>query len=160
MPLRPVATDANPGSTPDVEVSSSPGVDGALAPEIERLVRWLLHREERDDVVISVALVDDREIERINREYLSHEGPTDVISFPLQTPDDRMIGDIYIGLEQASRQAAEINTTLAEEVARLAIHGTLHVLGWEHPEDGDRSESPMYRRQEELLALWKGDPRK
>lgn len=63
-----------------------------------------------------------------------------------------LLGDVYIGLPQAARQAREVEISLEEEVARLAIHGTLHVLGHDHPEGEDRSGSPMYELQERLLG--------
>jgi probable rRNA maturation factor len=91
---------------------------------------------------------------RLNREYLGHEGPTDVISFPLEDPGDRVVGDIYIGVDQAARQAEDLGVTAREETVRLALHGLLHVLGWDHPEDGGREESEMFRRQEELVGRW------
>jgi probable rRNA maturation factor len=95
-------------------------------------------------------LVSDETVAGLNEEYLSHEGPTDVISFPLGD-ERRIVGDVYIGLEQAARQAEEFGVSRSEEILRLTIHGMLHILGWDHPEDGSRTDSPMYRRQEELL---------
>jgi len=100
----------------------------------------------------SVTVVDDASITRLNREYLQHEGPTDVISFPLQLADGPPVGDIYLGGGQAARQAAENGVELRHELLRLAIHGALHVLGMDHPEGPERESSPMYQRQEELLA--------
>ena len=106
----------------------------------------------------AIAFLPDAEIARLNLEYLGHEGPTDVISFQLPDPGDRIVGDIYIGAEQAERQAAELGAGHGEELLRLAIHGTLHILGYEHPEDDGREESVMYHRQEELLAALLRDP--
>lgn len=100
----------------------------------------------------SVTIVDDDTIARLNQEYLQHEGPTDVISFPLQLADGPPVGDIYVGGGQAARQASENGVRLTHELLRLAIHGALHVLGMDHPEGPDRERSPMYVRQEELLA--------
>jgi probable rRNA maturation factor len=74
-----------------------------------------------------------------------------VITFPLEEPGRPLVGDIYIGVDQARYQAAEHGVDMVEEIMRLAIHGTLHLLGWDHPEAGDRSGSPMYVRQEALL---------
>jgi probable rRNA maturation factor len=100
----------------------------------------------------SVTIVDDDSIARMNEEYLQHEGPTDVISFPLQLADGPPVGDIYLGAGQAARQAAENGVEPGHELLRLAIHGALHVLGMEHPEGPGRESSPMYQRQEELLS--------
>ena len=101
---------------------------------------------------ISVALVDDAGIAVLNERFLAHEGPTDVLAFSLGDAAD-VVGDIYVGFEQASRQAAELGISLAEELVRLAIHGTLHVLGHEHPEGGGREDSAMFALQERLVRL-------
>ena len=61
------------------------------------------------------------------------------------------VGDIYIGYDQARRQAAELAVPLSTELARLAIHGTLHVLGYDHPEQDAREGSEMWQRQETIL---------
>lgn len=122
--------------------------------EMERVVAFTLSEEEVGEAEISVAVVGDEEMSRLNGQYLSHDGPTDVISFSLAAPGGPLVGDIYIGGEQARRQAAEIGEEERIELLRLAIHGTLHVLGREHPEDEDRAESPMYARQEALLTAF------
>lgn len=147
---------------PEMEVQAQlgEGVDLPLpAAEIERAVRSVLQAEGAGAAEISVTFLRDAEIARLNEEYLAHEGPTDVISFPLPDPTGRVVGDIYIGVDQAARQAAELRVEIRHEILRLAIHGTLHVLGHEHPEGDGREESPMYRRQEELLAAFLRDPR-
>jgi probable rRNA maturation factor len=139
-------------SAASVEVFIDDGLDLPLGAErVERAVAWALAAEGVEEAEVSVAILDDEQIARLNREYLDHEGPTDVISFPLHAPGQPVLGDIYIGAEQARRQAAELGVELAEEVLRLALHGTLHVLGYDHPEGEEREETPMYRRQEELL---------
>lgn len=121
--------------------------------DVERVVEWVLDAEGVGDAELSVAFVSDEEIAALNQRYLSHEGPTDVISFPLHFPGGPPLGDIYIGVDQAARQAPDEGTgSLREELLRLAVHGTLHILGYEHPEGADREGSPMYLRQEALLS--------
>jgi probable rRNA maturation factor len=135
-----------------VEVSVAPGVGAPVAAErVEAAVRHVLRAEGVEEAEISVALLDDGAIASMNQEYLEHEGPTDVITFAMHEGDEPPLGDIYVGVEQAARQAAEWSATPAEEVLRLAVHGTLHVLGYEHPEGAERVESEMFIRQEELL---------
>lgn len=126
-----------------------------IAQRIASAVEWALRAESVERAMVSVTLVDDAEIARLNQEYLDHPGPTDVISFPFDTPDGQVIGDIYIGAEQAIRQAGEAEVAAEEEIVRLALHGTLHILGWEHPDDESRLQSPMFDLQERLLAEWK-----
>lgn len=136
----------------DVEVSV--GGELSIAPELERIeaaVRWALREEGVDEAEMSFALLDDAGIAALNEEYLEHAGPTDVISFALHGEGEAPLGDVYIGVEQAVRQAAEFGATPAEELLRLAIHGTLHVLGYDHPKDAARAGSEMFERQEALL---------
>ncbi|HET7275374.1 MAG TPA: rRNA maturation RNase YbeY [Longimicrobiaceae bacterium] len=137
----------------EVAVSLGGGVHDSLPiSQVEQAARWVLARHSADDATISIALLSDDDIARLNERYLSHSGPTDVISFPLHLPSSPVVGDIYIGAEQASRQASEMKVPLAEELARLAIHGTLHVLGYSHPDGEEREGTEMYQLQEELLA--------
>jgi len=126
--------------------------DFGEAPEalLERAVRHALSGEGRDDGEVSVTLLGDEGIQDLNRSYLGKDAPTDVISFSIGEGDD-LLGDIYLGVPQARRQAAELDVPLDEELARLAIHGALHVLGYDHPEGVDREDSAMYNLQEAYL---------
>jgi probable rRNA maturation factor len=118
---------------------------------IEKAVRLALDAEKRGDVEISVALLADAEMRRLNSEYLGRDHTTDVLAFALSGDDEPTVGDVYLGFDQAVRQAEEVDVPLQEELARLAIHGTLHVLGYDHPEGPERSDSPMFQLQERLL---------
>ncbi len=144
---------STPAQEPEVEVHIGEGVSLPLeTAAVERTLRLVLDREEAaPGARLSLALVGDAEIARLNQEYLGHSGPTDVISFPLHSGEQPPLGDIYVGAEQAARQAAEVGVPHAEELLRLAIHGALHVLGYDHPEGEERLQSRMYLRQEELL---------
>ncbi|HEX2091112.1 MAG TPA: rRNA maturation RNase YbeY, partial [Longimicrobiaceae bacterium] len=119
--------------------------------EVERAVRHALRAEGHDAAELSVAFLDDAAITGLNREYLGHDRPTDVISFALHAEGEPPLGDVYVGTDQALRQAAELGVPPREELLRLAIHGALHVLGYDHPEGEDRVDSEMFRRQEEIL---------
>lgn len=133
-----------------VEISDETGAVGdELLELLESAAITALEAENAGPVVLSIALLDDAGIAGINESYLSHTGPTDVISFPLAQPGAPLVGDIYIGAEQARRQAAEYGVSETEELVRLVVHGTLHVLGWDHPEG---ESSPMFARQEEIVA--------
>ena len=101
---------------------------------------------------ISLTFLGDEEIQALNLEYLGKDRATDVIAFALHDPGAPPMGDVYVGYEQAGRQAKELRVELEEELLRLAIHGTLHVLGHEHPEGEERSASEMYLLQEEILV--------
>lgn len=128
------------------------------AERLEAAVAHALEVEQGDVLELSLTLLDDEEIRTLNRDYLGHDRPTDVIAFALGGPGD-LVGDVYLGVEQARRQAAEHGVALDEELARLAIHGTLHVLGHDHPEGEERWESPMFIRQEQILRTFLAEPR-
>lgn len=137
----------------EIDVHVDPGVAFPSTRErVEVALQSLLRREGVVDAELSVAFIDDDRIAALNRDYLEHEGPTDVIAFPLHRPGGRIVGDVYVGAQQAERQAAELGVPLTVELLRLAVHGTLHVLGYEHPDGEEREQSPMYARQEEILA--------
>ena len=101
---------------------------------------------------IALTLLADAEIAELNFEYLHHEGPTDVISFALYQPPEPVLGDVYIGVEQAAAEARRHRIPLQQELVRLAAHGVLHVLGHDHPEGEERTRSAMWRMQEEIVA--------
>jgi probable rRNA maturation factor len=135
-----------------VEVSVGEGVAPPVRAErVEAAVRHVLHAEGIAQAEISVALLADGAIAAMNDQYLEHEGPTDVITFAMHEGDEPPLGDVYVGVEQAVRQAAEFGATPEEEVLRVAVHGVLHVLGYQHPEGPERMQSEMFVRQEELL---------
>ncbi|MBI4521229.1 MAG: rRNA maturation RNase YbeY [Gemmatimonadetes bacterium] len=118
---------------------------------IRRAVVRLLRAERHKDAEVSVTLVDDREISTLNRRYLKRRGATDVIAFALHESGAPVLGDVYIGYAQAQRQAAELGVPLPEELVRLALHGALHVLGYDHPPGAAPGEAEMERRQEALV---------
>jgi probable rRNA maturation factor len=137
----------------EVEVSVGESVVSPVAAErVEAVVRHVLRAEGVAEAELSVALLNDTDIAAMNAEYLQHEGPTDAITFALHEPGEPPLGDVYVGVEQAVRQAAEFGATPEHEVLRLAVHGTLHVLGYEHPEGEERTGSEMFLRQEALLG--------
>ena len=135
-------------------------VDGARSPlgaeRIKDIALGVLAAENVRDALVSITLVSPTTITQINRRHLSHRGPTDVISFALgPTPGGArnvVVGDIYIAPDVARENAQRFGSGVREEIARLVVHGTLHVLGHDHPEGDARIASPMWRRQEQLLA--------
>ena len=97
---------------------------------VEGMVRDLLRREKMRSASVSVVFTDDRLSRRINRKFFRHDRPTDVMSFPLEERGP-IEGEVYVNLDQAARQARTYRVTLANETARLVIHGTLHLLGYD-----------------------------
>lgn len=125
--------------------------EGVPVVLIRRAVLHVLDHEDAPDAELSLTMAADEAIRALNREYLSQDRPTDVLAFSLGD-EGRVVGDVYIGFDQALRQADELGVPMDEELTRLAIHGALHVLGWDHPEGEERADSPMYRLQERLLS--------
>jgi len=102
---------------------------------------------------LSIALVDDAEIATLNTRWRGQSRATDVLSFSLLEGDfaDRrggLLGDVVISVETAARQAAERHRALDEVVARLLIHGVLHLIGYDHELDG---EARRMRREEQRI---------
>jgi probable rRNA maturation factor len=113
-----------------------------------------LKAERAKDAMLSITFVGKASITELNRRYLGHRGPTDVISFGLRRHNRSapVIGDIYICPEIARANATRQGVSSQEELLRLVVHGTLHVLGHDHPESAARTKSPMWRRQERIVA--------
>ena len=113
-----------------------------------------LKAERVRDAMLSITFVGRAAISGLNRRYFGHRGATDVISFGLGRPGNRgaVIGDIYICPEIARDNAKRQGVPIGEEILRLVVHGTLHVLGHDHPAGASRTMSPMWRRQERILA--------
>lgn len=137
------------------EVSLPVAIQGKHPPvssrRIERAVALVLEKERRR-AALSIAFVGPDRIRRLNQAWKGHDRPTDVLAFSLPEPGGRLTGDIYICRAVAAREAIGRGIPVAEELIRLVIHGTLHVLGYDHPEDDSRIRSPMWRRQERYLA--------
>ena len=133
----------------DLTGEAAEGIDG-LRGLLERAVHVVLDDAEVEGAELSLTLLDDSGIRDLNARYLDRNRPTDVIAFSLPGPEGQVVGDVYIGVQQAMRQAAE-GGSLTEELVRLAVHGTLHVLGHDHPEGEDRLSSPMFQHQERLV---------
>ena len=124
---------------------------------IRDIAMGVLKAERVRDAMVSITLVTRQHIARLNRRHLGHTGPTDVISFSLGAlpgagAGRAIVGDVYISPDIARVNAQALGTGVRDEIARLVVHGTLHVLGHDHPDGDDRTTSPMWRRQEQLLA--------
>jgi probable rRNA maturation factor len=121
---------------------------GAL---LEEAAFAVLDAEGVSDAELSVTILEDEFIRELNVRWRGHDWIPDVLSFALHASGESPVGDIYVGLDQASRQAREQDIPVGEELVRLVIHGALHVLGYDHPEGKDRDEAELYRRQEALV---------
>ena len=110
---------------------------------------------ERRKIIMNIIFVNDEEIQQINRDYRNIDRITDVISFALNDEKDFLIkteeiGDIFICIDQAKRQANDYGHSLDRELGFLAVHGYLHLNGYDHMTKED--EEIMFKKQEEILA--------
>lgn len=138
-----------------------------LGPEIERLLQDGLNVVARlhdldDATEVDVTIVDDEEIHALNRDYRGVDRPTDVLSFALDeeaeesdepelvdAPEEHLLGDIIISAETAQRQGEEFGHGLEREIVYLAVHGLLHLLGYDHMTEADKAV--MRAKEEEAL---------
>jgi len=121
---------------------------------VQKLLEFTVKKEQLEDAIFNVIIVDNDKIHEINREYRNIDRPTDVISFALEDYHDidydfRLLGDIYISLEKARGQALEYGHSLLRELSFLTIHGLLHLLGFDHMNEND--EKIMFAKQELIL---------
>lgn len=130
---------------------------GALRPEqaraMEAAIEAALIAEGRLGD-ISLLVTGEEEIRAMNRDYRGMDRVTDVLSFPAEEGEALLgppgfLGDICICLERAEEQAEEYGHSLKRELSFLAVHGALHLLGYDHMEPGERSA--MEARQREIL---------
>ncbi len=133
--------------------------------DLRRVVAHALAAEGLNrEVAVDVLVVDDATIHDLNRRFLDHDEPTDVITFALDggggddgsggfvAPGSRQLGEIYISCERAAAQSAEWGNTPAGEVRFLAVHGVLHLLGWDDATAEERER--MLARQAAILDGW------
>ena len=141
-----------------VDVSSE-GVRAPLArARVADLVRGVLRAERVRHAMISVAFLDEAEMARLNWRHLRHRGPTDVISFGLTSaPGAPVVGDIYVSPAVVRANARANRRPVREELARVVIHGVLHVLGHDHAQP-DQAERMRARERELLEAHHWGGP--
>lgn len=123
---------------------------GLPAATVQRIVATVL-RGERRHADVSVTFLGPGRMRALNRAHLGHDRTTDVISFALQAPDGGLVGDVYVCRAVAATQAKRVGVPLRQELVRLVVHGTLHVLGHDHPAGEERTASPMWRRQERYV---------
>ena len=144
-----------------------PGVSGSQRAFLRRVLRTALAAEGVDfPCEIDVRLTGDAEIHRINLEMRQVDNPTDVLSFPvfdlspgvLPDPEDAdpgtglvPLGDMVISMEHVAAQAKEYGHSNRRELAYLAVHSVLHLLGYDHLDEGPM-KARMREREEAILA--------
>ncbi|UYY97340.1 rRNA maturation RNase YbeY [Peribacillus frigoritolerans] len=128
---------------------------------VESILQFAARKENiENDTELSVTFVDNDRIREINKEYRHKDSATDVISFALEEMGEdeveivgaempRMLGDIIISIERTKEQAEEYGHSFDRELGFLALHGFLHLLGFDHMNEED--EKVMFTKQKEIL---------
>jgi len=133
-----------------VEISNTQGFLDIDAASLAGLIKGVLRAEGVEHAAISVALVDNATIRRINQKHLAHDWPTDVISFTLSAegePD--LVGELVISTEMAAATAKEVSAEPAAELSLYVVHGLLHLCGYD-----DLTESGIHEmRTRESMHL-------
>jgi probable rRNA maturation factor len=120
---------------------------------IARAARAVVRSEKVRHAMLSITMVSDPAIRSLNRSHLGRDRTTDVIAFGFRMPERRapVMGDIYIAPGVARESARTAGISLRQELVRLVVHGTLHVLGYDNPDSAARVRSSMWLRQERLV---------
>ena len=118
-------------------------------------------------VEVSVRFADDAEVRQLNRQYRHKDKPTNVLSFPMVQPDliealsnddgEQLLGDIILAAETCAGEAVEKGASVADHATHLIVHGTLHLLGYDHERD-DEAERMERLERTVLEGLGLADP--
>ena len=123
--------------------------------DVRKVIDIAIKNQKLDNLEFNIIIVDNDYIHELNKNYRNIDRPTDVITFALEDYEDgiklehRMLGDIYISIDKAISQAEEYGHDLRREICFLAVHGFLHLLGYDHMEKEE--EEIMFSLQEEFL---------
>ena len=129
-------------------------------PSLIRLAQRILMAVGETKSELSLELIGDARIRRLNREYREQDRVTDVLAFPIReamtpqvrAPTTNMLGDVVISIPTAFRQAQEAGRSMDDELATLLVHGVLHLCGYDH-ERSPREALRMSRREQQILHM-------
>ncbi len=129
----------------------------SLRRRIRRAVMTTLKAEGVDGPCeISVLLTDDGGIHALNRDFRAVDRPTDVLSFPMGDVDPRtgrlMLGDMALNVDRAAAQGAELGHGAAHEISYLTVHSVLHLLGYDHVDEGEMKRA-MRAREKTIMHI-------
>ena len=126
----------------DLQIASE-NIDGL--PTLEQIEQWATAavQPESDDVEMTVRIVDEAESQTLNRTYRAKDRPTNVLSFPFECPTEvslPLLGDLVICRQVVEYEAAEQEKPLMSHWAHMVVHGSLHLLGYDHIDDSEAEE--------------------
>ena len=138
------------------EIFNNSGSEVLELDVLESYVKYVTKKLDIESAIFNVIMVDDKEIQELNKTYRGIDKKTDVITFALEdgdefrNPEFRVLGDIYISIPVAYEQADIYGHSRIREICFLATHGILHLLGYDDIEEEEEKE--MFSLQEELLS--------
>ena len=148
---------AREGQEMEVLIDNRQSSCGISLEKIEQTVRVIVDALDCPDGEISILIVDDPQIEKLNRRYLNRHGPTNVIAFPMRegefshlTPE--LLGDVVISTDTAAKEAQNSGTSFEQRFNELLVHGILHLFGYDH-ETSDQDARKMEKKSQELLEM-------
>jgi probable rRNA maturation factor len=139
-----------------IEVVNEQAAVAVDAAQIRQAVEQVLRDADLEHAEVSVAVVGDEAIHALNRQYLRHDYPTDVLSFLLERRGAELEGEIVVSGETAARVAGELGWPAAAELLLYVIHGALHLVGHDDAEAAQRQA--MRNREREYLIRWGWEP--
>jgi probable rRNA maturation factor len=136
-----------------IHIKTNPSLHTDLATDVLERAALAVLTHQSTDGDLTIMLTDDAQLHELNRDYLGIDAPTDVLSFPASETDPetarRYLGDILISIPRAEEQARVAGHALEAEIQLLIVHGTLHLLGYDHVGDDDKAR--MWKAQAEIL---------
>ena len=128
-----------------------------MLKRIRQTVRAVLNALDCPEGELSILIVDDPQIEKLNRQYLQRRGPTNVIAFAMREGEfsqvsPQLLGDVVISMDTATREAENAGIAVQRRFDELMVHGILHLFGYDH-ETSDEDARIMEEKSQELLDL-------
>jgi len=125
--------------------------------DIKKGVEKIFKAEGKINTGTNIVFSDDEELRRINLDFRMKNYPTDVISFPLTQHEKGYTGgDVFISVDRAKKDAEKYGMSLDEEIARLIIHGTLHILGYDHEKQKDEKIMQEKEKKNKIFFIKRG----
>jgi len=141
----------------EVLVNNRQSSCGISLKKIQQTVKVILNALDCPDGEISILIVDDPQMEKLNRKYLNRTGPTNVIAFPMREGEfshlsPQLLGDVVISTDTAAKEAQNSAMSMEQRFSELLVHGILHLFGYDH-ETSDQDARKMEKKNQELLEL-------
>ncbi len=164
-PMTSPSSSEEPAEEPIVVEVDDLYADAVDDRDLAAAIAATLAAEQHAGDAVTLVVTSDEAIAELNLHYRGVDGPTDVLSFPAQEPTPGFVsapemsgylGDIVIAFPYTQRQAAELGRNVADELRLLAVHGTLHLLGYDHGTPAE--EAAMWAQQDAILARLAAQP--